>query len=200
VAESEFLPELKTFFGDDIKKAEEGNVFSMVLGIAIGILVGLIPVAIGSVFSFKLGLTGGILLSGIFFSNRARLGPVVWRIPTNIVHFIRELGLIFFLAAVGCDAGQHFWMVIRQNGVGLILWGAVITVLPMLVLILLVRLTRMVNLLVLMGLIPGGMTSTPGFAVTTTLSDSETPVTIYAAVYPLAMVSMIIWTRVLSLI
>jgi putative transport protein len=199
VAEKEFMSDLKSFFGDDIKKAEEANVFSMVLGIALGIVIGLIPVAIGRIFSFKLGLTGGILISGIFFSNRARLGPVVWRIPTNIVHFIRELGLIFFLAAVGCEAGQNILPVIQQNGIGLILWGALVTFLPMLLMILLVRITRLVTLLELMGLLPGGMTSTPGFGIAASMSDSETPVAIYAAVYPLAMIVMIIWTKVLAL-
>ncbi len=200
VAEKDFIPELKDFFGDDIKKAEEGNVFSLVLGIAIGILVGLIPFTIGRVLSFKLGLTGGVLISGIYFSNRARLGPVVWRIPTNIVHFIREFGLIFFLAAVGCEAGQNFLSVIQQNGIWLILWGAILTVLPMLMIILIARKIHLVNLLELMGFLPGTMTSTPGFTATTSMSDSETPVTIYVAVYPLAMITMIIWTKILALV
>lgn len=199
VTEKDHIPELKELFGDDIKKAEEGNIFSLVLGIAAGILLGLIPFAIGRLFSFNLGLTGGVLLSGIFFSTKGRLGPVVWRIPFNIIHFIREMGLIFFLSTVGCEAGKNFFSVVQQNGVALILWGAVITVIPMVLAVAVARASRHVSLLELLGLIPGGMTSTPGFATVTGMTESEIPITVYAAVYPLAMIMMIIWTKILVL-
>jgi putative transport protein len=199
VAEKDHIPELKEFFGDDVKRAEEGNIFSLVLGIAAGILLGLIPFAIGGLFSFDLGLTGGVLLSGIFFSTKGRLGPVVWRIPSNIIHFIREMGLIFFLSSIGCEAGKNFLQVIQQNGIFLILWGAAITVIPMALVVLVVRGSRNVSLLELLGLIPGGMTSTPGFATATGMTDSEIPITVYAAVYPVAMIMMIVWTKILVL-
>jgi putative transport protein len=162
-------------------------------------LLGLIPFAIGGLFSFDLGLTGGVLLSGIFFSTKGRLGPVVWRIPSNIIHFIREMGLIFFLSSIGCEAGKNFLQVIQQNGIFLILWGAAITVIPMALVVLVVRGSRNVSLLELLGLIPGGMTSTPGFATATGMTDSEIPITVYAAVYPVAMIMMIVWTKILVL-
>ena len=199
VAEKDHIDELKHFFGDDVKKAEEGNIFSLFLGIATGILLGMIPFAIGSLFSFKLGLTGGVLVSGLFFSTQRRLGPIVWRIPYNIIHFIREMGLIFFLATVGCEAGKNFLPVLRHNGIILVLWGAIITILPMIITVFILKGLPAVSLLELMGLIPGGMTSTPGFATVISMTASETPITVYAAVYPLAMIIMIIWTKILVL-
>lgn len=199
VAEKDHVDELKHFFGDDVKKAEEGNVFSLFLGIATGILLGMVPVAIGSLFSFRLGLTGGVLVSGLFFGTKRHLGPIVWRIPTNINHFIRETGLVFFLAVVGCEAGKNFLPVVRQNGTALIVWGAVITLVPMALMVMVLRHLPRISLLELLGLLPGGMTSTPGFATVTAMTESETPITVYAAVYPLAMITMIIWTKILAL-
>jgi putative transport protein len=200
VSEQMGMEELKLFFGDDIKKVDEGNVFSIILGITFGILIGMVPFSIGKIFSFKMGLTGGILLSGLFLSNRGRLGPIVWRVPFHTINFIRELGLVFFLAAVGTQAGENLIEVVEKNGLSLILWGAVITIIPMFFVLLLSTKIHRLSIFQLFGLIPGAMTSTPGFATVTTITDSQTPSAIYATVYPVAMLSMILWTKILAMI
>jgi putative transport protein len=200
VTENRFMNDLKSYFGDDIKKVNEGNVFSIILGIMSGILIGLVPVSIGKLFSIKLGLTGGILLAGLILSNRGNLGPIVWRVPFNIINFLREWGLIFFLAAVGTQAGENFFGVIRENGFLIVFWAAVITMVPMFIVVFLSLKKYRLNLFQLFGLIPGSMTSTPGFATATTITDSPTPAAIYATVYPAAMISMIIWAKILVLI
>jgi putative transport protein len=200
VAENRFMENLKYYFGDDIKKADEGNIFSIFLGIVLGILIGMIPFSIGNLISLKLELTGGVLLSGLILSNRNKLGPVVWRVPYHIVNFIRELGLVFFLSAVGTQAGKTLFEVIRSNGLLMVFWAAVITTLPMLLVFFLsVRIYRL-SIFQVFGLIPGGMTSTPGFATATTVSDSPTPAVVYATVYPVAMISMIFWAKILVII
>jgi len=200
VAEHRWMEELKRFFGDDIKKADEGNIFSIILGITLGILIGMVPFSIGKILSFKMGITGGILLSGLFLGNRGRLGPIVWRVPFNIINFIRELGLIFFLAAVGTRAGENLIDVIGKNGLPLVLWGVVITIVPMFVVLFLSIKKFRLNIFQLFGVIPGAMTSTPGFAAATSITNSQTPAAIYATVYPVAMISMILFTKILVMI
>jgi putative transport protein len=200
VAEHQWMDDLKAFFGDDIRKADEANVFSIFLGITLGILIGMIPVSIGRVFSFRMGITGGILVAGLLLSNRGRLGPIVWRIPFNIINFIRELGLIFFLCAVGTGAGENLLTVIEKNGLPMVLWGAVITLLPMCMMLFLSVKKYRLTIFQLFGLIPGGMTSTPGFAAAVSITQSQTPALIYAAVYPVAMLSMIVWAKILAAI
>lgn len=198
VAENRLMDDIKSFFGDDIKKASEGNLFAIALGITLGILAGLLSISIGGL-SFELGLTGGVLLSGLVLSNRGRLGPIIWRVPYNIINFIRDLGLIFFLAEVGTDAGTNFIDIIEKNGLSLVLWGTVVTMLPMFFTLLVARKMKL-NIFQLFGLIPGGMTSTPGFATAATITSSPTPAAIYAAVYPIAMITMIIWSKILAAI
>lgn len=200
VGEQSAMQELKEFFGDDIKLLEEGNVYSIILGIAIGILVGLIPVSIGNLISLKMGISGGILLSGLLLSNIGKTGPIIWRAPGPIVSFIRELGLTLFLAVIGVNAGAHFVEILSQKGVGLVAAGALITVLPMVIIVLVNRIQKKFNMLQLSGLITGGMTSTPGLASITSVSSSGTPMMIYASVYPLAMICMMLWAKFLALL
>jgi len=190
----------KKYFGDDVKKIDEVNVFSIILGLAIGIIIGLIPVSFGHLLSFKLGLTGGILISSLILSNIGKLGPILWRAPQNIIVFIREIGLIFFLTSVGCSAGGKFIIVLKQHGIGIFLWGAVVTFLPMVLIFLISIKMFKVNILNLLGLIPAGMTSTPGFATATSMTTSDLPATVYATVYPVAMLSMILFSKLLSVI
>jgi len=101
---------------------------------------------------------------------------------------------------VGTQAGENLIEVVEKNGLSLVLWGAVITIIPMFFVLLLSVKTYRLSIFQLFGLIPGAMTSTPGFATATTITDSQTPSAIYATVYPVAMLSMILWTKILAMI
>ncbi len=190
----------KKLFGDNVKKVNEVSVFSIIFGLAIGILVGMIPVSFGGVLSFKLGITGGVLLASLLLSNIGKMGPVLWRAPYNIIAFIRELGLVFFLTSVGCSAGDKITEVLKSHGLGILIWGAVVTVLPMIIIFYLASKIFSFDIIKIIGLIPAGMTSTPGFATATSITESETPASVYATVYPIAMLSMIIFAKILAVI
>lgn len=198
VAEREVVENLKKFFGDDLKAVEEGNIYAVILGMVIGILVGMVPVSIGNAFSLKMGMSGGILLSALILSNLGKTGPIIWRAPGPIINFVRELGLVFFLAVVGVGAGKTFGHTLGQNGLILLLSGVLTTVIPMVSLFVLNRIFFKMGMLKFAGIITGGMTSTPGLAAATSLSDSTEPLITYAAVYPAAMISMIVWAKVLA--
>ncbi|NOX89425.1 MAG: transporter, partial [Calditrichaeota bacterium] len=148
---------------------------------------------------FNLGLTGGVLFAGLILSNRGKLGPVIWQVPVPIITFMRDIGLTFFLAVVGTKAGSQVVQVVQTQGPKLILMGALITVIPMVLVALVARTKYRMFLLDLMGLISGGMTSSPGLAAATSMSDSQRPIILYATVYPFAMILMIIWAKILAL-
>ncbi len=198
VGEKASFEHFKKLFGDDVRKVDEANVFSIILGLAIGILVGALPVSFGHFLSFKLGITGGVLISGLLFSNIKKIGPILFIAPSNIVNFIRELGLVFFLSAVGVSSGKIFGTIIKTKGTGIILWGACTTIIPMVIAFFVSRYIFKVEILKLLGLIPAGMTSTPGFGAAQSSTESETPSIVYATVYPFAMLSMIVWAKILA--
>ncbi len=199
VGEAEQMEQIRQLFGDEMKKIEYGDVFAITMGIVIGVLIGLIPFSIGRVLSMSLGLTGGVLFAGLILSNRGKVGPVIWQVPMPIITFMRDLGLVFFLAVVGTKAGAEVVEVVQRSGPKLILMGALITVLPMVLVALWARKKYKLFLLDLMGLISGGMTSSPGLAAAASMSESQRPIILYATVYPFAMILMMIWAKVLAL-
>ena len=110
---------------------------------------------------------------------------------------LRQMGLLFFLAAVGTKAGEHLMETITESGVTLLLIGLAITILPMAIALVLNKFFFKFNLFELLGAITGGMTSTPGLAACDTLTTSNTPGRAYASVYPIAMVVLIIFVQIL---
>jgi putative transport protein len=193
------MDEIKRFFGDEMKKLETGDIFSILTGILVGIVFGLIPFSIGKIISFNFGLTGGVLLAGLILSNRGKVGPVIWQVPIPIISFMRDFGLTLFLAVVGIKSGAHVLEIIQAQGIKLLLAGAALTVLPMAIVAVIARIKYKVLLIELFGLLSGGMTSTPGLAVSTGMTTVQRPLVIYATVYPFAMILMMIWTKVLAL-
>lgn len=197
--EAEQMEEIRKLFGDEMRLIEYGDVFAITMGVLVGIFLGIIPFSIGTFISFKFGLTGGILLAGLVLSNRGKLGPIIWQVPMPIITFMRDLGLVFFLAVVGTRAGSEVVHVVQTQGPKLILMGVTITIVPMVSVAILARIKYRMLLLELMGLISGGMTSSPGLAAAAGMSHSQRPIVLYATVYPTAMILMIIWAKVLAL-
>jgi len=186
------------FLGNNMKKLTETDFLPIVTGILLGIFVGMIPIPLFQGGSWKLGLTGGILLSAIVLSRQGKTGPIIWNIsgPANMV--LRQLGLLLFLAATGTTAGKTLVSTIQHYGFLPIALGAVITIVPMVAGWLVGVFWLKLNPLSLLGILAGGMTSTPGLSAIETHSDSNAPSIAYAAVYPFALVILIIISKLLG--
>lgn len=107
VAPAGRLDELAGVFGDSERKVTEVDFFSMGLGMAVGIAVGLISIPFGA-GAIALGSAAGPLVVGLILGWLDRTGPFVWTIPNAANLTIRQLGLVLFLAAVGLASGQAF--------------------------------------------------------------------------------------------
>jgi putative transport protein len=159
------------------------------LGIALGVIVGSIPFVVpGLPAAVKLGLAGGPLIVAILLSRVANTGPLVWYLPTNANHMLREVGITLFLAAVGLKSGEKFMEVLMGgDGVRWLLFGALITAVPLLVVGLLARAWKKLNYAELCGLLAGSMTDPPALAFAQQTTASDAPAVAYATVYPLVM-------------
>jgi len=159
------------------------------LGIALGVVVGSIPLALpGLPAAVKLGLAGGPLLVAIVLSRVANTGPLVWYLPTNANHMLREVGITLFLAAVGLKSGEKFVEVLfGGNGLHWLAYGAVVTAVPLVAVGLLARVWKKINYAELCGLLAGSMTDPPALAFAQQTTGSDTPAVAYATVYPLVM-------------
>ena len=131
-------------------------------------------------------------------SRIGKTGPIIWSMSGSANQFLRELGLLFFLAAVGSEAGAQLTDTLAKYGAMMFVIGALITLLPMVVGVAVGRYFFKINFLTLMGVITGGMTSTPGLAAIDPMTDANAPHIGYATVYPIALVCMIIFSQIIA--
>ena len=173
----------------------------MFAGIGLGVVAGLIPIAMpGLPVPVRLGLAGGPLVAAILLSWLGRIGRVVWYMSSGANLALRELGIVLFLACVGLKAGSRFMeTLLSQDGPLWLLAGFSITVVPLLVVGIVARVVK-TNFVVLSGLIAGSMTDPPALAFANTLMKSDAPSVSYAAVYPLTMLLRILCADLLVLL
>ena len=112
---------------------------------------------------------------------------------------LREIGLIFFLAVVGTNAGATLVDTYMQYGYKLFIVGGIITLLPMILTTVFARGVYKSNILILLGALAGGMTSTPGLAAISPMTKSNAPQIAYATAYPIAMVLLVLVVKLLAL-
>ncbi|QOY37912.1 aspartate:alanine exchanger family transporter [Anaerobacillus isosaccharinicus] len=200
VCSPERIKAVEELFGT--KRHEEANIhiFSISLILLLGILVGMIPIHIPGLGSMTLGVAGGPLLIAIIIGHFGKLGPIQARFyqPSNRV--IRDVGLVLFLAGAGTTAGGGLVEVVKQEGVGLIIGGAIITIVPMVTAFFIAKKLFHLSIIHSLGAICGGMTSTPGLGACNNLVDSEDPAIAYAAAYPIALIFVAIASQLLVLI
>ncbi len=186
--------------GNDVKATQSLSLLSLFAGIFLGFALGQIPLYLPVVGELRLGTTGGVLLAGLVLSSLHKTGPFVWEPPATGNDFIRRLGLVLFLASVGTSAGKDLAATLAQHGLPLLGAGVAVTLLPLVVCTLLLRPALRLRFLRLLGVLTGGMTSTPGLAAATSISATPYAAAAYATVYPTALVAMILFTKALVLV
>ncbi len=188
--------------GDSPKRLDEPLLIPVFIGIALGVLVGSWPLTIpGIPGAVRLGLAGGPLIVAIILSRLGNIGPLVWYMPISANYMMRHIGIVLFLAAVGLNSGQSFFVTLAE-GQGLY-WmglGALITIVPLLIVAFVARWFYKLNYLPLCGLLAGSMTDPPALAFAGTMTGSEAPSVAYATVYPLVMLLRVIAAQMMVLL
>lgn len=176
---------------------DQTTLISIALGLSAGILLGMIPIGLPGSTPMTLGLAGGPLIVALILGHAGRIGPIVGHIarPTRLL--LQDFGLVLFLADAGITGGSHLVETVSQHGWGLFGLGATVTLLPMIIAYTIARgplkLTRMQSL----GGICGGMTSTPALGSLTASTDSQEPIVSYATAYPIALILMTLFAKIL---
>lgn len=102
------LGEVGELMGDSERTISEVDAFSLGVGLALGLVVGLVTVPLPGGISLALGSAAGPLVVGMVLGRLERTGPLVWGLPGPANLTIRQLGLLLFLGATGLSAGQAF--------------------------------------------------------------------------------------------
>ncbi|PKO99230.1 MAG: transporter [Bacteroidetes bacterium HGW-Bacteroidetes-8] len=187
--------------GNSMHRLREPNLAAIFLGIVLGIVVGSIPFFIpGIPQPVKLGLAGGPLIIAILMS---RFGPkfkLVTYTTMSANLMLREVGISLFLACVGLDAGGSFVdTIVNKGGAVWILYGAIITVVPLLLVGIAARWLFKLNYFTVMGLMAGSTTDPPALAYSNAAAGNDLPAVSYATVYPLTMFLRVLTAQLLIL-
>jgi putative transport protein len=170
-----------------------------VLGLAIflGGLVGIIvTVPIGDM-QISLSTSVGTLLAGLLVGHLRTQFPLFGRIPDAAVSLMTALGLAAFVAMTGLHAGPVFVSAIAEAGVGLLLGGMVVTVIPMLVGLYFGRYVLRMNPILLLGGLAGAQTMTAGMAAVQDRSGSSVAVLGYTPTVPIGHILLTTWGTVI---
>jgi len=201
VGDEESLSKVSEVLGNSLKALNETHFIPVFLGIALGVIAGVIPVQFpGLPVPIRLGLAGGPLVLAIILGRIGRVGRLVWHMPANANLAFRELGITLFLACVGLKAGaQFFAMVFSASGLVWLFTAIFVTTVPLLAAGVFARLRWKLNYMTIAGVVAGSMTDPPALAFASSISKSDTPSVAYATVYPLTMLLRIVAAQALAL-
>ena len=197
VGDDAALDEFSRLVGGNTRKIDETNMVPFLIGILLGICVGLIPIPLPNGLSIKLGAAGGALLVSLLLGHFGRIGPFPVYVPIAARNISRELGLMLFLAGAGANAGTQLLKVVQQQGGGVFLAGAAITIAAVAVAIIATHLIYKMNLLSVLGLTSGVMTNPPALAAAGNQTSTDVPAVTYASAFPVVLIFKILVAQVL---
>jgi putative transport protein len=193
----ENMQRITKYFGDSVKSISETDYLSLSLGIVLGFFLGMIPIPLPHGLTFKLGPAGGPLIAGLILGRLERTGPIIWEMPLNANLVLRQVGLVFFLAAIGTKAGDGFLATIQSGGWWLIAAGAILTTVIATTTILIGYRFLKLPMAAVMGIVSGIQTQSACLAYANQQTDSDLPNIWYTTVYPASVVAKILLAQVI---
>ncbi len=148
--------------------------------------------------NFRLGTTGGVLISSLVLGHLGKMGPISFRMDPRILGVIKEISLAMFLTIVGLRYGYTtINSSIGHNAGALLLVAAASAIFAILIGFVVGRYVFKLNWILLSGAICGGMTSTPGLGAAIDATSTNDVAAGYGATYPFALTGMILFTYLL---
>lgn len=184
--------------GNSLKKLDHPNLITIFVGIALGVLLGSIPL-MNVPQPVKLGLAGGPLIVAILIGRFGTHFHLVTYTTASANLMLREVGIALFLAAVGIGAGDGFVEAVVNGGYRWIGYGFIITVVPILIVAIIARLWLKMNYYTLMGLIAGSTTDPPALAYANATAGNDMPAVGYSTVYPMVMFLRVLTAQIFIL-
>ena len=167
--------------------------FPFFLTIAFGCVIGAIKIP---GINFSLGTSGGVLIAGLIIGHFGHIGPFDCRLTKQTLNFFRELGLCLFLIGAGVPGGVNFMQNVK---VSYFIYGAIITIVPMIVGYILGRFVFKMSIFNNLGSITGGMTSTPALGTLIATAGTDEVTAAYASTYPFALVFVVLAAKIMCL-
>lgn len=202
VGEEASIKNVEKFLGNIVADLDEPNLISIFIGLTLGLLLGLIPIALPGISApIRLGLAGGPIIAGILMGTFGPRLHMVTYTTQSANLMMRRLGLSLYLACLGLHSGADFFTtVMRPEGVLWIVSGFVITVVPVLVVGFVSHKIMRIDFATISGMLCGAMANPMALDYARDTLKSERASVAYTTVYPLCMFCRIIIVQVLLIL
>lgn len=193
VARHDQMGSIAALLGDSDKALAKVDFTGITVGLALGLLIGLIPIPFPGGITVRLGLAGGPIIAGLLLGFIGRTHRITWQQPHQTVTVLRQVGVMLFFAGVGLKSGGALIAQLRGGGVwSTIGAGFVVSTTVAVVSVLVGRLVLRAPVSWLMGLMGGLGTNPAVLTFAEERTNNELPLMAYSTVFPIAMVSKII--------
>ncbi|MBO4231559.1 MAG: putative transporter [Bacteroidales bacterium] len=201
VGSEEGIKHLAKLVGNQPETLQKPNLVPIFFGIAIGVLVGMLPIRFPWMPQpLKLGLAGGPLIVAILLGHFGPQLKITTYTALSANLMIREIGISLFMAAVGLGAGETFVESLVGGGYIWILYGLIITLVPMTLIALIARVFLKMDFFKVCGLLSGGTTDPALLSFSEQMFGSGRIAVNYATVYPLTMFLRVVAAQILIMI
>jgi putative transport protein len=167
--------------------------------IVIGALIGSLVFKVKGA-PITLSTAGGALIAGIVGGWLRSIRPTFGRIPTPTVWFMNSVGLNIFIAIVGISAGPGFVNGLKTQGIGLFLWGAVATTVPLILGMFIAKYLFRFHDALTLGIISGARTTTASLGLVCDIGKSQVPALGYTVTYAVGNTLLTIWGMVIIML
>jgi len=167
--------------------------------IVVGALLGAIVVKVGGA-PITLSTAGGALIAGIVGGWFRSVKPSFGRIPTPTVWFMNSVGLNIFIAIVGISAGPGFVNGLKTQGIGLFLWGALATTIPLVLGMFVAKYLFRFHDALTLGIVSGSRTTTASLGLVCDQAKSQVPALGYTVTYAVGNTLLTIWGMILIML
>jgi putative transport protein len=192
------LAEVTAFFGDSYRAASEVDILTFGLGLALGLVLGILPIPLPGGVTVTLGFAGGPLVVALVLGSVSRTGGMIWALPFSANVALRQVGLVLFLAGIGTRAGQGF-LAAFSGGAGLAILGAGAAITFVVAFGTLFAAHRLMRLpwSLATGMVAGVHTQTAVLGYALEQSRDEVPSIGFASMYPAATLAKLVLVQVL---
>lgn len=198
VGQEEGVMRLAKNLGNQLKPLDTPYLISIFVGMALGVLIGILPIAIPGLGSpIKLGLAGGPIIIGILMGAYGARLRITTYITQSANLMMRTFGITLYLGCLGLASGGDFVATLTQGGGLMWLWlGVLLTVVPTLIVgVLAMRYSRL-SYGTISGLLCGAMANPIALEYVNDQIDEDTATVSYASVYPLGMFARVVLAQI----
>jgi putative transport protein len=167
--------------------------------IVIGALLGSLVFKVNGV-PLTLSTAGGALIMGIVGGWLRSVRPSFGRIPSPTVWFMNSVGLNIFIAIVGISAGPGFINGLKTQGIGLFLWGALSTTIPLVLGMFIAKYVFRFHDALTLGIVSGSRTTTASLGLVCDIGKSQVPALGYTVTYAVGNTLLTIWGMVMIML